>query len=139
MKTLTATLALIAAPVLAQAGDADAGKAAFDRQCVACHVVVDGAGTKLAGRNARTGPNLFGIADNVIGNVDGFRYSKPIKALNEQGAVWDEAAFTAYVQDPTGWLRETLSDSKARGRMAFKVRSADDAANLFAYLQSVAN
>ena len=39
--------------------------------------------------------------------------------------------------DPTGHLREYLDDSRARGKMAFKVRDADDAANLYAYLVSV--
>ena len=34
-------------------GDASAGEVAFNKQCVACHVVVTDAGEKLAGRNSR--------------------------------------------------------------------------------------
>lgn len=143
MKTqlLGAALAVIALPALAQdapTGDAGAGETAFNRQCVACHVVVDADGNKLAGRNAKVGPNLYGVAGNVIGSQDGFRYSDGFVTLNGQGQIWDEAHFVGYVQDPTGWLRETLSDNSARGKMAFKVRSETDAADIYAYLHSVA-
>ena len=143
MKYLTfAAATLVAAPAFAEAhlpgGDAAAGEEAFNRQCVTCHVVVDPAGEKLAGRNARTGPNLYGVAMRTPGKVEGFRYSDSVVELGESGAVWDEANFSGYVQDPTGWLKEALDDSRARGKMAFKVRSEEDAANLYAYLHSLA-
>lgn len=137
--------AVLAVPMAAQAdditasGDAAAGEKAFGRQCVACHVVVDADGNKLAGRSAKTGPNLYGVAGRALGSVDGFRYGKPLAALGEGGQVWTEEAFVGYVQDPTGWLREATGDSKARGKMAFKVRSETDAVDLFAYLHSLAN
>jgi cytochrome c len=38
------------------------------------------------------------------------------------------------VQDPTNWLRETLEDRRARGKMAYQVRAEEDAINLYAYL-----
>lgn len=136
-----AIAAMAATPVFAEghaSGDAEAGGEAFNRQCVACHVVVDDNGETLAGRNAKTGPNLYGIAGRTIGSVEGFRYGKSIVEIGEGGAVWDEANFVGYVQDPTGWLRETLDDKKARGKMAFKVRDEGDAANLYAYLVSLA-
>lgn len=143
MKTqlLGAALAVFALPALAQdapSGDAEAGETAFNRQCVACHVVVDADGNKLAGRNAKVGPNLYGVAGKVIGSEEGFRYSDGFGTLNGQGDIWDEAKFVAYVQDPTTWLRDTLGDSSARGKMAFKVRSEADAADIYAYLHSVA-
>lgn len=118
-------------------GDAAAGEAAF-RQCIACHVVVNDAGDTLAGRNARTGPNLYNIAGRTLGAQEGFRYSPSFQAANEAGLVFDEAAFVAYVQDPTGYLREALDDGSARGAMAFRVRSEEDALNLYAYLVSLA-
>ena len=40
-------------------GDASAGEVAFNKQCVACHVVVTDAGEKLAGRNSKSGPNYI--------------------------------------------------------------------------------
>lgn len=134
---LAAAMALLSAPVFAAGhatGDAAAGEEAFNRQCVACHVIVNDAGETLAGRNARTGPNLYNVTGRGIGAVEDFRYSDGILALNEAGEMWTEENFVGYVQDPTGWLRETLDDRRARGKMAFQVRSEEDALNLYAYL-----
>lgn len=129
-----------ASPVWAEpTGDATEGETAFGRQCVACHVVKDDAGETLAGRNARTGPNLYALEGRVIGTVEGFRYGKSLAAIAEDGLVWDEEEFVAYVQDPTAWLRETLVDDKARSKMAFKVRDEQDARDIYAFLQSLTN
>lgn len=132
----------LAAPAFAQdampTGDAAAGEQAFNRQCVACHVVVDADGTKLAGRNGQVGPNLYAVAGATIGHVEGFRYGDAIVALGERGDTWTEEAFVGYVQDPTNWLRDTLDDTGARGKMGYKVRSEEDALNLYAYLYSLA-
>ena len=120
----------------ADIGDPEAGKSAFS-QCQACHVVVDEGGNTLAGRTAKTGPNLYGMIGRQAGTVEGFRYSKSIVLAGEQGLIWDADTFVAYVQDPTNYLREVLGDSKARGRMAFKVRKPEDAANLYALIRSL--
>ncbi|GAB5447259.1 c-type cytochrome [Gymnodinialimonas sp.] len=135
--TVLATAAtLLATPVVADGhitGDAEAGERAF-RQCISCHVVVDAEGETLAGRNARTGPNLWGIDGRTIGSIEDFRYSPGLTALMEAEMVWDEASFVAYVQDPTGWIREAASDDSLRGAMSFRVRSEEDALNLYAYI-----
>ena len=137
--TIAAALAVLSAPAFADGhaatvGDAAAGEEQFNRQCVACHVVADASGEVLAGRNARTGPNLFGLAGRQIGAVEDFRYGDAIIALGEAGAVWTEESFVGYVQDPTGWLRETLDDRRARGKMAYQVRDETQAYDLYAYL-----
>ena len=145
MKHLSIALAagLLAAPAFADShsaaptGDAAAGEAAFN-QCQTCHVVVNDAGETLAGRNAKTGPNLYAIAGRQAGSVEGFRYSTAMVDAGEGGLMWDEASFVGYVQDPTAWLREHLDDNRARGKMAFKVRKEEDAVNLWAYLHSLA-
>lgn len=139
---LAASVALasvFALPAMAQdfTGDPAAGEEAF-QQCISCHVVVDGAGETLAGRNARTGPNLYNVAGNTIGSVEDFRYGNGIELANEQGLVWDEANFVAYVQDPTNWLREATGDRRVRGKMSYRVRDEGDALNLYAYLASLA-
>jgi cytochrome c len=137
---LAAAATLLSAPMaFAQdaTGDAAAGEAAF-RQCVACHVVVNEAGDTLAGRNARTGPNLYGTPGAVIAHVEDFRYSPGLTALNEAGVTWTEENFVAYVQDPTSYIREASGDSSARGAMAFRVRSEQEAIDLYAYLVSLA-
>jgi cytochrome c len=131
--TIAATLAAFASPVLAE-GDAAAGEEQFDRQCVACHVVRDDAGEVLAGRSARTGPNLYAIEGRVFGAVEDFRYGDAIIALGEAGTAWDEESFVAYVQNPTAYLREATEDRRARGKMAYQVRDPQQAADIYAFL-----
>lgn len=133
-----AAAALLSTPVFADGhaatGNAEAGEQQFNRQCVACHVVADADGEVLAGRNARTGPNLYAIAGRQLGSVEGFRYGDSIVELGENGAVWTEESFVGYVQDPTSWLREALDNDRARGKMAYRVRNEQDALDMYAFL-----
>jgi cytochrome c len=137
---LMAAPVFVATPALADGhaatGDAAAGEAAF-RQCVSCHVVVNADGETLAGRRAQTGPNLYGVAGATMGHVEGFRYSSLLEAGNAQGIVYTEEVFVKYVMDPTGASQELTGES-GRGKMSFKVRSEEDAVNLYAYLASLA-
>lgn len=133
---LSAICALLAAPALAQdiEGDPEAGETQFARQCVACHLIADEEGEVLAGRNARVGPNLYGVIGREPGAIEDFRYSASLLAYGEAGVVWEEENFISYVQDPTGHLREALDDPRARSTMAYQVRSEEDAHDLYAYL-----
>ena len=137
MKTrlaLIAALAMAAAPAFA-AGDATKGEKNF-KQCQTCHAVINDAGEKLAGTGAKVGPNLYGVFGRVAGSYEGFKYGDSIIAAGAAGLVWDEATFIAYVQDPTGFLQTRLNDKKAKGKMVYKVKNAEDAANLYAYLST---
>ena len=127
-------VALAALGMPALAGDPEAGASAFTSQCQNCHVVANDAGEVLAGRNARTGPKLYGVIGRQAGIVDGFRYGASLVEAGTAGLVWDEETFVAYVQDPNSFLQETLDNRRARGQMAFRVRSEDDARNLYAFL-----
>jgi cytochrome c len=143
MFSIVAALAIVAAPAFADGhaptkGDVASGEAQFNRQCVACHVVADADGNVLAGRNARTGPNLYGVAGMTPGTVDGFRYGDSIVEYGETGAKWNEAEFVAYVQAPTDYLREALENRRARARMSYQVRDEDQAYDIYAYLASLA-
>jgi cytochrome c len=133
-----AAAALLAAPAFADGhaatGDAAAGEEQFNRQCVACHIVANADGEVLAGRSARTGPNLYALAGRQLGIVEDYRYGDSIVELGETGQVWTEEAFVDYVQDPTGWLREALDNNRARGKMAYRVRDPEEALNMYAYL-----
>jgi cytochrome c len=130
--TLAAFVAL--SPAAALAGDAEAGGAAFQSQCSTCHMIVNEAGETLAGRNARTGPNLYGIFGSQAGVVEGFRYGPSLVEAGEGGLVWDDETLLAYLQNPQGFLRETLSNNRARSQMSFQVRNADTAADIVAFL-----
>ena len=87
---------LLASPSLAEShgGDAEAGAEAFS-QCQTCHVVVDADGNTLAGKRAKTGPNLYGMVGRQAGTVDGFRYGKSLVEAGEAGLVWDEEKLRA--------------------------------------------
>jgi cytochrome c len=138
---LAAVMAITAAPVLAEShasGDSANGEAIFNRQCVSCHVVQNEAGEVLAGRNAKTGPNLFHAVGRQPGTYPDFAYGDAMVAYGETGVVWEEENFVGYVQDPTDFLRTALDDRRARGKMAFQLRSATDAADVYAYLATFA-
>jgi cytochrome c len=134
--TLGAVLALAAVPAFAE-GDAAAGEEQFARQCVACHVIATPAGEVLAGRNARTGPNLFGIVGEAPGAVEDFDFSDALIDWGAAGAVWDEETLVGYIMNPTRFVREQLGNDRARVKMAFQVRDEQDAHDIFAYLESL--
>lgn len=136
---LAAAGSLLAAPAFAGAhasGDAAAGEGEF-RQCQTCHVVQNEDGEVLAGRNAKTGPNLYGLPGREAAAQEDFRYGTGLEDAKEKGLVWNEEEFVAYVQDPTGYLREYTGDSGARSKMSYKVRSEEDAVNLWAFIASL--
>ena len=133
--TLTALAVVsLAAPALAQ--DIEAGAKVFN-QCQTCHVVQNEAGEVLAGRNAKTGPNLYGLPGRVAGTYPEFKYGESIVALGATGFVWDEASFVEYVQDPAAFLKAKLADDGAKSKMAFKLKKPEDAANLWAFISSL--
>ena len=121
---------------LTATGDAEAGEAAF-KQCQSCHVVQNDDGETLAGRNAKTGPNLWMIAGRTPGALEDFRYGKDLASLADSDLVFDEATFVAYVQDPREWLKGATGNDKARSKMSYKVRKEEDAINLYAFLKSL--
>ncbi len=133
------TEAAMSAPTMAApSGDAAAGEAAFGKQCASCHVVKSGDGEVLAGNRAIAGPNLYGTVGGPAGAVADFNYGKAMAAVADTGAVWTEENFVAYVQDPSDWLKATLDNKKARSKMGWKVRDPQDAADLYAFLHSLA-
>lgn len=120
-------LALAIAPAQAKEGDPEAGALAF-RPCMTCHVA------EVASETARAGPSLHGIAGRRAAALDGVRYSDALRAAGAAGLVWDETNFSAYVQDPVGFLRAYLGEPRARGLMLVRVPSPEAARDIFAYL-----
>lgn len=121
------------APTLAMAGDPAVGEQEW-RQCRSCHMVVSPAGDTIQ-RGGRVGPNLYGIIGQPAGAVEGFRYSEALVAAGQNGLIWTEETFVAYIQDPTGFLRQFTGDGSIRSPMNYQARSG--AADLFAYLASL--
>lgn len=133
LRSVLAAMALGALALPVHAGDPEAGAAAFS-QCQTCHVVTNEAGEVLAGRNARTGPNLYGIVGRTAGSVEGFRYGASIVEAGEKGLVWDEESLVAYLQDPADVLKKATESNRARSQMSFRVRDEETARNLYAFL-----
>lgn len=136
---LTAILALLAAPAFAQeapTGDAAAGEKVFAK-CQTCHVVANEAGEVLAGKGAKTGPNLYGVPGRVAGTYPEFKYGESIVALGATGFAWNEADFVTYVKDPGKFLQEKLGDKKAKSKMSFKLPKEEDAKNVYAFIASL--
>lgn len=131
LMTIAATALLLAAPAYA-AGDAAKGEATF-KQCQACHAVIDDTGAVLAGKG-KTGPNLYGVFGRQAGTYPDFKYGESIVAGGAAGVIWNEVEFIAYVQDPSKYWQEKLGDKKAKSKMMFKVKNAEAAADLYAYL-----
>jgi len=132
------TTALLAAPAFADGhatGDAEAGEKVW-KKCKSCHMIVADDETVVQ-KGGKTGPNLYGLHDRAAASVEGFKYGASIVAAGEAGLAWDEAEFVAYVADPKKYLQEKLDDSKAKSKMSFKLKDAEDATNLWAYLVSV--
>lgn len=131
-------LSVLAAPLFADGhatGDASEGENVF-KKCKSCHSVIADDGTVVQ-KGGKTGPNLYGVYARIAGSAEGFKYGKDIVAAGEVGLIWDEASFVSYVADPKKFLAGYLDDSGAKSRMSFKLKKAEDAANLWAYLVSV--
>jgi len=133
--TLIAATALLPAAAFAE-GNAENGAKLFNK-CQTCHVVVNPAGETLAGKAAKTGPNLFNVVGNAAGSVEGFKYGTGISAAKGMGLVWDEANFVAYLANPTAFLKEYTGDKGVRGNMSFQVKKAEEARDLHAFLLSL--
>ena len=139
LKLTAAVLALVSAPAFAQevpTGDAAAGEKVFAK-CQTCHVVANEAGEVLAGKNSKTGPNLYGMPGRVAGTYPEFKYGESIVALGATGFAWNEADFVTYVADPAKFLQTKLEDKKAKSKMMFKLPKEEDAKNVYAYITSL--
>jgi len=98
-----------------------AGSKVF-RKCKACHKVGDGA------KNG-SGPMLNGIVGAKAGAVDGFKYSKALKAAAEGGLVWDEASLAEFLTKPRAYMKGT--------KMSFAgLKKEKDLAAVIEYLKS---
>ncbi|MDU8929075.1 c-type cytochrome [Alisedimentitalea sp. MJ-SS2] len=98
-----------------------AGEKVF-KKCKACHQVGEKAKNK-------TGPVLNGVMGRGFASVDGFKYSKTIKAMGEEGMIWDEANMAEFLKNPKAFIKKT--------KMSFAgLKKDEDAAAVIEYLKS---
>ncbi len=112
------TTGLFVSPALAE-GDPVAGAKVF-KKCMACHAVI--------GKN-KVGPALNGVVGGPVGSVEGFKYSKVMKAAGESGMIWDEATLANYLANP----RKAMKGNK----MSFVgLRKEKEQADVIAYIKA---
>jgi cytochrome c len=99
--------------------DAAAGETTFGRACGGCHKVEDGVNG--------TGPSLYGIVDRPVQAIADFDYSGALIAVND---VWSPDHINQFITNPKVYAPGT--------KMTYTgMRSAEDRANVIAYLASV--
>ena len=119
------------------AGDAANGEKVFARNCKACHEIVTPDGKEIV-KGGKVGPDQYGLINRHAATAPGFtRYSESLKAAGAKGLVWTEEEVAKFVEDPKKYLAEYLGDPTAKSNMAFKLRKAEDRADVAAYLASV--
>ena len=125
MKTLflaaaaAGALLTLASPTLA--ADASHGQALFRSQCGVCHMGGDGDG------DGGQGPSLKGVIGRKMGGDENFAYSQAI--LDAKGPPWTQESLANFLADPQKAVPGTA--------MPIKVNSADDRADIAAYLATV--
>jgi cytochrome c len=119
--SIPAALALLAATLgslPAQAADAAAGQALFQKTCANCHSIEVGVN--------KVGPTLFDIVGRPVASVQGYDYSPKMRSVARDWKVWDEKHLDAYLTNP----RQVLHGVK----MFFAVPDAATRADVIAYL-----
>ncbi len=124
-RILTAAIALAFAAALGGGtafaeGDADKGKKVF-KKCKTCHTFDPG--------KKKIGPHLKGIVGRKAGSVEGYKYSKAMKAAD---IVWDEANLDAFLKKPKAFIKGT--------KMTFAgLKKESQRQDIIAYLKEAAN
>jgi cytochrome c len=109
-------IAAMAAVSGAQAQDAAAGKASFNK-CLACHAIGEGAKNKV-------GPELNGLDGRKSGIAEGYSYSE---ANKNSGITWNKDQFLDYIKDPKAKIPNT--------KMVFAgIKNEKEASDLWAFL-----
>ena len=122
--------ALAAGPALAQgapgsgarewrtpaAGDVARGAALYQARCTACHAV----------DSNKIGPAHRGVMGRRVGSLPGYRYSEELARSRLR---WTPQTLNAWLEDP--------EELVAGQRMGFQVESAQERADLIAYLATL--
>ena len=102
-------------------GDIEKGKKVF-KKCKACHFVDK--------EKNKVGPHLVNIIDRAAGSLEGFKYSKAMKAKAEEGLVWTEENLDMFLEKPKKFIPKT--------KMAFPgLKKPDQRADVIAYMKSI--
>ena len=112
--------ALASTAVAAPAGDVAAGKELFSEQCGLCHSAVPTPG------GGGGGPDLNGVVGRKPASVDGFTYTRTLKAKTD---AWTPELLNTFLADPQAYASGTS--------MPVNLTDAKDRANVIAYLSTL--
>jgi cytochrome c len=111
---------LVASTGTAAAQNAEQGESVF-KKCRICHDVGEGAKNKI-------GPLLNNIVGRKAASIEGYAYSSDLKALAEQGFVWNETNLDKYLDNPKSVV--------GKGKMVFPgLKDEQDRKDVIAYLK----
>ncbi|MEH6544917.1 MAG: cytochrome c family protein [Sneathiella sp.] len=114
---LSLAIALSASAAFAE-GDAAKGAKVF-KKCKACHTIEKGGKNKI-------GPNLFGVVGRKSAQVEGFKYSKAMKAAD---LTWDDSNLDQYLTKPKAFIKGN--------KMSFAgIKKENQRQDLIAYLKT---
>lgn len=115
---LAFTLLFFAGNPAHAAGDAVAGKAAFENQCAACH-------TTVVGKNG-FGPSLAGVIGRKSGTLAGYTYTP---AMTHANLIWDATTLDQFLTNSTAKVPGTS--------MPVEIADETTRANAIAYLATL--
>jgi len=121
-RIVTAALALALTAVLGSgaalaAGDAAAGEKVF-KKCKTCHTFDPG--------KKKIGPHLKGVIGRKAGAVEGYKYSKAMKAAD---ITWDAANLDEFLKKPKAFMKGT--------KMSFSgLKKDNQRADVIAYIEA---
>ena len=119
-KGIIAAVALSVIGGMAFAGDAEKGAKLYKKGCKSCHAIGEGAKNKV-------GPELNDLQGRVAGSIEGYRYSKSMKAAGADGLVWNDETLNKFLEKPKGLVAKT--------KMSYRgMKKEADRADLIAYL-----
>ena len=110
---------LIMLGLTAATATAKDGRAVYDETCVRCHgllaeqsswhqfIPADGTAVELAVVTPQ-GPTLNGIVGRPAGIIEGYAYSKGMRAFAETGAVWDRETLDKFLTDSRKFVKGTF-------------------------------
>ncbi len=127
LKLVLAGLMIAAVPTMSFAasdtmGDAVKGAKVF-KKCKSCHVPDK--------EKNKVGPHLVNIIGRAAGSIEGYKYSKAMKAKAGEIGNWDEAKLMEFLTNPKAYLG-------GRSKMSFRLKKEKQRQNVVAYLKSLA-